>query len=253
MREPGARWRLAARQRASLEGEGFDGLAPGYDAWYETPLGRLVDRLESEAVLDLVGESQGHRALDLSCGTGRSALALARRGFPVAGVDVSAPMLHLAARNAKEAGLALPLIRADARALPVRSGAVELVTIILGLEFVSDPRIVLDECRRVLAPGGRVVVAILNRAGLWTLWRRLKRLVAPSIWREATFLTPDDLGGLLGAAGFTDLRWRSAVHFLPLFGSGRVGWLERWEAIGVRWMPGRATFVAVAARRVQGD
>jgi len=93
------------------------------------------------------------------------------------------------------------------------------------------------------------VVAILNRAGLWTVWRRLRRLVAPSIWRDATFLRPSDLGDLLRARGFTGLRWRDAVHFLPLLGRRRVGWLERWEAIGARWMPGRATFVAVAARR----
>src|SRR3990167_465878 len=175
----------------------FDALAPTYDAWYDTPLGRLVDRLESGAVLVLVGVEPGARALDLSCGTGRSALALARRGLRVVGVDISATMLGIARGKAREAGLALALLRADARALPVRTGAVELVTIILGLEFAGDPPAVLDECHRVLAPGGSLVVAILNRAGLWTVWRRLRRLVAPSIWRDATFLRPSDLGALL--------------------------------------------------------
>ena len=236
--------------RLELPGGGqFDTLAPAYEAWYETPLGALVDRLEAQAVLALVGVEPGGRALDLSCGTGRSALALARRGLRVVGVDVSAPMLGIARGKAREAGLALALLRADARALPVRTGAVELVTIILGLEFAGAPPAVLDECHRVLAPGGSLGVAILNRAGLWTVWRRLRRLVAPSIWRDATFLRPSDLGDLLRARGFTGLRWRGAVHFLPLLGRRRVGWLERWEAIGARWMPGRATFVAVAARR----
>ncbi|MEK7370744.1 MAG: hypothetical protein AAB265_04735, partial [candidate division NC10 bacterium] len=64
--------------RLELSGVGnFDTLAPAYDAWYDTPLGRLVDRLEAEAVLGLVGEGPGAWALDLSCGTGRYAFALA--------------------------------------------------------------------------------------------------------------------------------------------------------------------------------
>ncbi|MBI2528158.1 MAG: methyltransferase domain-containing protein [Candidatus Rokubacteria bacterium] len=227
----------------------FDTLAPTYDAWYGTPLGRLVDRLEREAVLGLVGEKPGVRALDLSCGTGRYALALARRGLRVVGVDVSEPMLLVARAKAREAGCDLHLVRADAHALPLRAGAVDLVTVILGLEFAGEPRRVLEECHRVLVPGGRLVAAILARAGLWTAWRRLKRLVGPSVWRGATFLSPDELRDLLRARGFTEPRWRSAVHFLPLFWPRSGGWLERWEAIGARWMPGRATFVAVAARR----
>lgn len=75
------------------DGNGFDGLAAGYDAWYETPVGRLVDRLETRAVLALVDRPPGALALDLSCGTGRYALALRQPGFRAVGVDRSAPML----------------------------------------------------------------------------------------------------------------------------------------------------------------
>lgn len=226
----------------------FDVLAPAYDAWYDTPLGRLVDRLEGEAVLGLVGGEPGVRALDLSCGTGRYALALARRGLKVVGVDVSERMLRAARATARAAGCELRLVRADARALPFRAGSLDLVTIILGLEFVGEPGGVLRECRRVLMPGGRLVVAILARAGLWTRWRRLKRLVVPSVWRHAAFLRPAELGALLEVSGFTEPRWRGAVHFVPL-SRRRVGWLERWEAVAARWMPGWATFVVGAARR----
>src|SRR3972149_362214 len=80
--------------RLELPGGGqFDTLAPAYDAWYDTPLGRVVDRLESGAVLGLVGEGPGAWALDLSCGTGRYALALARRGLRGVGGGISAPLL----------------------------------------------------------------------------------------------------------------------------------------------------------------
>lgn len=74
-------------------------------------------------------------------------------------------------------------------------------------------------------------------------------VVVPSVWREATFLSPDGLGALLRARGFEAQGWRSAVHFLPLWRERGLGWLERWEAMGAHCMPARATFVAAAARR----
>jgi ubiquinone/menaquinone biosynthesis C-methylase UbiE len=228
----------------------FDALASFYDQWYETPLGRLVDRLEKNAVFALVEPGPGHLALDLSCGTGNYALALAQRGFRVVGVDSSEPMLRLAKAKAARGTTRLSLIQADAMALPFQSGGFDLVTLILGLEFMADPGKAIEEVRRVLKPGAQLVVAILRRAGLWTIWRRLKRFFVPSIWRHATFLSRGEIEELLKEQGFRGLRWRGAVHFLPLFQDRGVRYLERLEKCGARWMPGRATFLAVAARRV---
>ena len=79
----------------------FDDLAAGYDDWYGTPLGALVDALERSAIFALTGEVEGQNALDASCGTGHYALALARRGARVTAVDASAPMLALAQVKAR--------------------------------------------------------------------------------------------------------------------------------------------------------
>jgi ubiquinone/menaquinone biosynthesis C-methylase UbiE len=228
----------------------FDAVAETYDAWYATPLGELVDRLEKGAVFHLVGNDGEGVGLDLSCGTGNHALALAGRGFRVVGLDISEPMLRAARSKAAHLGLKLSLVQADAGVLPFRPGAFGLVTLILGLEFMAEPGRALSEAYRVLRPGGRLVVAILSRTAPWTLWRRVKRLFVPSVWRGAKFLSPRELRNLLASLGFADPRWRRAVHFLPLGGRGRVGWVERWEAIGARWMPATAAFVAVSVRRV---
>ena len=234
----------------SGEVSAFDALASSYDLWYATPLGRLVDRLEKNAVLGLIGYRAERVTLDLSCGTGNYALALAERGFRVVGVDVSAPMLRVARAQSAQAKLDIRWLQADANALPFRPGAFDLATVILGLEFVAEPGRALQEAHRVLKPGGRLVAAILDRSGLWTRWRRLKRRFAPSIWRGTRFLGAEELDDLLRARGFAAQGWRRAVHFLPLFARDRVGWLEWWEAIGTRWMPASAAFVAVAARRL---
>ena len=236
-------------ERAGTEAGAFGSIAAGYEAWYATPLGRLVDRLEKHVVLGLIGDRAEGAALDLSCGTGNYTVALARRGFRVVGIDVSEPMLRVARAKGAQASLDIALVQADVHALPFRAGAFDLATLILGLEFTAEPGRALGEVRRVLKPGGDLVVAILNRRGLWTLWRRIKREVVPSIWRSATFLRSDELRRLLREHRFEDRQWRRAVHFLPLFARNRTGWLVWWEAIGARWMPACATFVAAAARR----
>lgn len=227
----------------------FDAFASAYDRWYETPVGRLVDRLEKDAVFSLVEPRLGALALDLSCGTGNYALALTKRGFKVVGVDVSEPMLRAARAKARSAGAALALVRADGGALPFRAGAFDLVTVILGLEFAADPGRTVEEARRALKPGSRLVVAILNRTSLWTLWRRLKRRFIRSVWWHAAFLGLDELRPLLEERGFGDIRWRGAVHFLPISRRHGVGYLRCWETAGARWTPGLATFLVVTGRR----
>ncbi len=84
-------------EHSGTEARAFDSIASGYDAWHATPLGRLVDRLEKEAVLGLVGARAEGVALALSCGTGNDALALAARarGFEAHGWRTAVHFLPL--------------------------------------------------------------------------------------------------------------------------------------------------------------
>jgi ubiquinone/menaquinone biosynthesis C-methylase UbiE len=230
----------------------FNDLALSYDKWYETPFGQLVDRLEKEAVFSLLDAKPGALALDLSCGTGNYALALAQQGLRVVGVDFSEPMLRVAGVKAARAEIALYLVQADGHALPFRDRAFDLVTLILGLEFAVDPGKILQEAHRILKPDTDLVVAVLNRASLWNLWRRVKRHFVPSVWRRASFLSFDELRGLLEAHGFRDLRWRGAVRFLPLFRTRWVRYLERWESLRAGTRAAGATFLVVRGRRGAG-
>lgn len=223
---------------------GFDELAETYDAWYATPIGLLTDRLEREAVLSLVPEVPG-RALDLSCGTGIYALVLAARGWSVIGLDRSLAMLAQARRKAVDRMRVPHYVAADITALPFRPESVDLVTLVLGLEFVQDSAAVLREARRVLGLHGSLVIAILRPWAPWNLWRRLKRRFVRSVWRNARFVARAELATALASAGFHLVACRRAVHYAPVTSSAR--WLARWEPIAARVAPALAAFVAVRA------
>jgi demethylmenaquinone methyltransferase / 2-methoxy-6-polyprenyl-1,4-benzoquinol methylase len=102
----------------------------------------------------------GERALDLCCGTGDIAFALARRGVDVAGVDFSEAMLAIANRrlaNRREAGH-IRFLRGDAQRLPFPDDSFDLVTISYGLRNLADWETGLKEMQRVARPGGRLLV-----------------------------------------------------------------------------------------------
>ena len=94
-------------------------------------------------------ESAAGAVLDVGCGTGRN-LPLYRPGVRVVGIDVSAEALARARRRRPD----VPLVRADAEALPFRTGAFD--TVVSGLVFCSVPDAGrgLLEVKRVLRPGG---------------------------------------------------------------------------------------------------
>ncbi len=72
---------------------------------------------EADAIVGLLGLVPGERVLDVGCGPGRHALALARRGLRVVGVDISQTFVDLARRSAEAEGLDATFVVADARTL----------------------------------------------------------------------------------------------------------------------------------------
>jgi len=133
----------------------FDRAAGYYDESRGLPAG--VDDLVADRIETAVGP--GARLLELGVGTGRVALPLHRRGRRVVGVDLSLPMLDR--YRAKAAALGLPppaVLRADATRLPFRDACVDAVLEVHVLHLVPAWREALAEARRVLAPGGVVLV-----------------------------------------------------------------------------------------------
>jgi SAM-dependent methyltransferase len=125
-------------------------------------LGPELSAVEADAVAGLLGLGRGDRVLDLACGHGRHARALAPRVRAVAGLDRSGPYLHLAAAGAPAV---VALVRGDVRALPFRASAFDAAFSWYASLFMFDDdtnAACLAEAARVVRPGGRVLVHHAN-------------------------------------------------------------------------------------------
>lgn len=100
----------------------------------------------------------GELTLDIGCGEGRMARALAAAGHRVIGVDVT----ELLARAASDHDDPVPAVVADAAALPFRDGIVDLVVSFMSLMDTDDFAAAVSEAGRVLRPGGRYCIAIVH-------------------------------------------------------------------------------------------
>ena len=125
-------------------------------------------------VIELATVQPGNRALDLCCGTGDLALALARRGAEVTGIDFSPAMLEIAEarrqRNFKSRISNLKFMPGDALQIPFPDASFDIVTVGYGLRNLTSWEKGLDEMHRVARPGARLVALDFGKPSN-ALWR----------------------------------------------------------------------------------
>lgn len=113
-----------------------------------------------EADAGLLGPVGGRRVLEVGCGAAMCSRWLATQGARPVALDLSAGMLGQARAGADRTGIAVPLVQADARALPFADASFDVAFTAFGaVPFVADSARVMREVARVLRPGGRWVFA----------------------------------------------------------------------------------------------
>ena len=216
-------------------GTAFGSIARLYDAWYSTPLGAYVWKVESEAIAAAVPNRIEGVALDLGAGSGMSMELLLQRGAFTVGVDLSWQMIAVA-REKFHADPRAAFVLADGEQLPFREGIAELVSGITVLEFVPDPPQMLEQIHRVLRSGGQIVLGILSSTSLWGIERRIRRFARKDIFAFAQFPTPWQITRLLRRAAFAAIRYRGSVYaptftptrFFPSLTLLDACWGQRW-------------------------
>jgi demethylmenaquinone methyltransferase / 2-methoxy-6-polyprenyl-1,4-benzoquinol methylase len=196
----------------------FDRIAPVYDFMNHAMTMGLDRRWRRLAALAVV--QPGDRVLDSCCGTGDLAIAAARAGGRVTGLDFSEAMLERARRKAPE----LEWLHGDALALPFEDASFDVVTVGFGIRNVADLEAGLRELARVLEPGGRLAVLEITRPrGLlrpfFRIWFDVLIPAAGKVLPGGAAYTylpasvrrfpgPEDLAGVLREAGFAAVSYR---------------------------------------------
>ena len=206
----------------------FSRIAPRYDLLNHL-LSLNLDRGWRRKAASELAAASGDRVLDLCGGTGDLALAVARAapGATVVCCDFAHPMLRRAEAKFARAGLAARclLLEADGLALPFRDASLHGITVGFGVRNLADPDAGFREMRRVLRPGGRLVVLEFSRPEgpvLSRLYRLYLRGLLPRVGDAASGASgpyhylartiaawPDapTLAGRLREAGFDAVGW----------------------------------------------
>lgn len=171
---------------------------------------------------DLTGPKPfaGLRILDIGCGGGLLSEPMARLGAEVVGADAAERNIPVARIHAEQMGLDVDYRHTTAEALAAAGEQFDAVLNMEVVEHVADPLSYLSACQELLKPGGVMLISTINRnpksymiaiVGAEQVMRWLPR--GTHEWSK--FITPDELGGLIGQAGLT-VEMRAGFVFNPL-------------------------------------
>lgn len=177
----------------------FDNEAQFYDDWYKTPLGKFVDEVETNAIMDLLKPRKDELILDVGCGTGNYSLKLSRLGVKVVGVDVSHHMLKIAKEKFVNESLDGEFYIADAMSLPFEDNRFDACLAVASVEFIPNPIKAIEEMFRVVKFNGRIVVGFLNRESLWGRLYSSEEFRRNTVFRFAQLLSVDEIRSIKGS------------------------------------------------------
>jgi ubiquinone/menaquinone biosynthesis C-methylase UbiE len=201
--------------------EAFGGSAPeNYERYFVPAIGAPL----ANDLIRIAALRPGERVLDVACGTGvvaRLASQPVGTAGTVAGLDINPGMLAVA-RSTTPPGMAIDWHEASAEAMPLPDASFDAVLCQMGLQFVPDKHAALSEMRRLLAPGGRLILnvpgptpqlfAIMGEA----LARHIGVQAAGFVNQVFSLHVTAELQNLIESAGFRDVSVRADTKSLRL-------------------------------------
>ena len=180
------------------------------------------------AWIERQGPLEGRVALDVGCGGGILAEAMARRGARVTGIDLAEKPLKVAQLHLLESRLEVRYELASAEDYAARhAGGFDLLTCMEMLEHVPDPASAVAACARLLRPGGRAIFSTINRNPKAYLFavigaEYVLKLLPKGTHDYARFIRPAELARWCRASGLRTLEV-TGMQYSPLTRRYRLG------------------------------
>jgi ubiquinone/menaquinone biosynthesis C-methylase UbiE len=200
-------------------------------------------QIVSELLIEALDVHSTERVLDVATGSGNAALAAARRGCDVTGVDYVPALLERARRRAEAEGLTIEFVEGDAEALPFPDASFDVVSSVFGSMFAPDQERAAAELARVVRPGGRIgVVAHTPDGFIGNLFKVIAKHAPPPAglrsaiqWGTEARLRELFIGkiaDLTAEKRFYTFRDRSPAHFIEYWRSFYGPTLKAFETVG---------------------
>jgi ubiquinone/menaquinone biosynthesis C-methylase UbiE len=182
--------------------------------FYDTIIVPEVFRPWAELMVEAIPVQRGMRTLDVACGTGVVARCAARLCSPQgrsSGLDIDPAMIRVAGAVALREGLEIDYRCGSASELPFEAASFDAAFCLQGLQYFPDKSQALAELRRVIRPGGRLVVVVWTdmetHAGNWAMINALRRrgIDAKDMIKPFTLADSTALHALVDEAGFEDV------------------------------------------------
>jgi SAM-dependent methyltransferase len=204
--------------------------------FYDSRLGLVARHMIGRRVRALWPDMQGMRLLGLGYATPYLRPYLAEAERVAAVMPAPQGVLPWPAEGPNRACLA------EEGELPLPDFSVDRVLLVHGLEFSEQVRPLLKEIWRVLAGGGRLIVAVPNRRGLWARFDNTP-------FGQGSPYTPGQLSHLLREEGFTPERNAGALYVPPTNSRFILRSAPLWERVGSRWFAAFGGVVVVEATK----
>lgn len=163
----------------------------------------------------------GRKLLDVGCGGGILAEAMAQRGAEVTGIDLGEAPLNVARLHALESGAKVDYRRTAVEELAQEQPAgFDIVTCLEMLEHVPDPASVIKACAALVKPGGQLFFSTINRTAKGWLFavvgaEYLLRLLPKGTHEYGKFIRPSEMGAWIRDAGL-EIRDITGMTYNPL-------------------------------------
>jgi ubiquinone/menaquinone biosynthesis C-methylase UbiE len=188
-------------------------------------------QIVAELLIETLDVRSTERVLDVATGSGNAALAAARRGCEVVGVDYVPALLDRARRRSDAEGLEATFIEGDAEALPFGEAQFDVVSSVFGAMFAPNQEQTAAELVRVTRPGGRIGLASWTPEGfIGQFFKTNGRHVPPpaGVRSPLQWGTPERIGELFASAS-SDIRFER--RFYTFRAPSAQAWIEQFR----RW------------------